>query len=613
MRLLRFSVRGLRSLADVQSIPVRRPTVLTGSNDGGKTSALRALQVLLTGRPDIDDEDRTCVIASESDGFTLTGDGLHHATVEVIGVFQPTVYEQQELSLPDEIRMRRISTSGDTTRLEIERTMPLDTDLCNLDQLGLTELRGRAEGRGLTPDGPRTSKAAWLTPLAALAAAEITAGRSQTGWDSVNKALADRLPHFLPFSSTEEPDPEAEIKAALQASFKQLIEGASDRFVVVRELEKELQDELAQETDGLRQLIKQRCPRIGEITIVPHISFAEGLRGVEISRAKDDGRRIGLRRGGAGRRRQINLAVWEWASKQLKNPPPNHPGVVIAYDEPDTHLDYGHQRQLFDLILDQCAQENAQMIVVTHSLNFIDRVDPADVVHLQLDLDERTHAGRLLSDNHQHVDGHLAQMATAMGLRNSVLLHERCFLGVEGPTEMQCLPILFKLAMGLPLQAAGIALISGESNVGALNVAKYLHDAGRKVAFLVDRDSLSKSGSKTHFTEANLSRAGIGRDQRKYLGDNEIEDLFTDEQWCTAANRYWARVDGRTWTAEDFTAVRHDGKFSADLLSLVQSESEDAPKDKPGLLFGVTTILSRPEEVPAELVKTFKEIQEMAA
>lgn len=39
MDLLSFSVEGFRSLADAADIPVGQPSLLTGANDGGKTSA----------------------------------------------------------------------------------------------------------------------------------------------------------------------------------------------------------------------------------------------------------------------------------------------------------------------------------------------------------------------------------------------------------------------------------------------------------------------------------------------------------------------------------------------------------------------------------------------
>ncbi|GLZ01571.1 hypothetical protein [Actinoplanes sp. NBRC 103695] len=432
-----------------------------------------------------------------------------------------------------------------------------------------------------------------------------------TTWVPADRNLEARLPSFLSFSSTEEPDPEAEIRAALQAGLRRLINDGDERLATLRQLEADLQDDLVREADDLRQLIKQRCPRIGEVTITPQVSFSESLRTVEIHRTTDDGHRIALRRGGAGRRRQISLAVWEWTSQQLKDQPPEHPGIVITYDEPDTHLDYGHQRQLLDLVLDQCAHHDVQMIVATHSLNFIDRVDPADIVHLRLDKQERTVVTQLLTSGHAETDDHLAQVASAMGLRNSVLLHERCFLGVEGATEIQCIPMLFKLSMGHPLQSAGIALISGESNVGALQVTKYLNQSGRLVRFLVDRDSTTNA--KTHFTEEKLSRASIAKDQIMYAGTREIEDLFTDEQWSDAANELWPRtIDDRLWTPADFDAVRKSGKFSSGVESMAREASLHAPRDKAGLLFCLCTTLSLPEEVPADLVKHFKALEELA-
>jgi putative ATP-dependent endonuclease of the OLD family len=57
-------------------------------------------------------------------------------------------------------------------------------------------------------------------------------------------------------------------------------------------------------------------------------------------------------------------------------------GVVIAYDEPDTHLDYRHQRDLVELIRAQASTPGVRIVVATHSLNLIDKVDIGDVVHL---------------------------------------------------------------------------------------------------------------------------------------------------------------------------------------------------------------------------------------
>ncbi len=42
-----FTVYGLKSLAKIEEIPVQRPTIITGANDGGKSTTLRAVAFLL--------------------------------------------------------------------------------------------------------------------------------------------------------------------------------------------------------------------------------------------------------------------------------------------------------------------------------------------------------------------------------------------------------------------------------------------------------------------------------------------------------------------------------------------------------------------------------------
>lgn len=60
MYLNSFSVSGFRSLTDVREIPVRKPTILAGHNDGGKSAVLDSLH-FLTGSQKLKEDDRTFV------------------------------------------------------------------------------------------------------------------------------------------------------------------------------------------------------------------------------------------------------------------------------------------------------------------------------------------------------------------------------------------------------------------------------------------------------------------------------------------------------------------------------------------------------------------------
>ncbi|MBW3664581.1 MAG: AAA family ATPase [Actinobacteria bacterium] len=320
---------------------------------------------------------------------------------------------------------------------------------------------------------------------------------------------------------------------------------------------------------------------------------------------------VPLEYSGAGRRRRMTLAVWEWTRDLLADP--GERAVVIAYDEPDTHLDYANQRDLVELIRDQSTRDSVRVLVATHSLNLIDKVDIADVVHLQL-VDGHTRVSRLLSDEHQEVNRHLAAISAAMGLRNSVLLHERVFVAVEGSTEAQALPILFRLVVGMSLQSSGIALIAGNNNRGALDVARWLASHNREVQFIIDRDSTQDRSTRSLFTPEKLRAVGIRPDQMHLLGDpGEIEDLFTDDLWARTANEAWPRRDGEDWKPTDIGELRGEGKFSNKLLALAREQSEQGPSTKTECLVELATRLTDPDEVPEQLRECFRQLVELAA
>jgi putative ATP-dependent endonuclease of OLD family len=189
-----------------------------------------------------------------------------------------------------------------------------------------------------------------------------------------------------------------------------------------------------------------------------------------------------------------------------------------------------------------------RVVVATHSLNLIDKVEISDVVHLALD-QGRTTVHRLVSTDHHHTDRYLSDIAASMGLRNSALLHERCFLVVEGSTELQAIPILFRLVTGMSLQAAGVALLAGNGNWGVLKVAEFLNANDRRVHFLLDADSNTDQACRKLLQPARLRQIGIAESQLHLVGDpDEIEDLFSDAQWTQTANQCWPRNDQQPWT-----------------------------------------------------------------
>jgi putative ATP-dependent endonuclease of the OLD family len=153
-------------------------------------------------------------------------------------------------------------------------------------------------------------------------------------------------------------------------------------------------------------------------------------------------------------------------------------------------------------------------------------------------------------------------------------------------------------------------LLSGNGNEGALNLVRFLKDHGRRLAFvLVDADSAEGKP----FSKNKLRQVGIRNGDIYYVGDRELEDLFTDAQWQAVANREWPRNDGREWTEEDFARLRTGEKFSKAIENAVRPVAPTAPQGKPGYLLALVQGLKDPSELPGSLLAVFEKLIALAA
>ncbi|MEU3009002.1 hypothetical protein [Streptomyces sp. NPDC007020] len=607
MRLDSFSASGFRSLTQVADIPVSCPTILAGRNDGGKSAVLTALSFLL-GVHRLTDEDRTYL---QGDG--ATGRRCDQTWVE--GIFTLDEAERAPAELPGTIRIRRIARAGEPACWEYFGQQPADTRLHGLDRLLKQPLADLVAEFGLSPASSlKDDLLAAVTSYARIAP-------QVEQWQSLPKTLEMRLPRLLMFGGKDE-RPDDAVRTALNSCYETHLEDEALQGQV-RQIEAEITQRLEKEADSLCQHIRRHCSEFVGVQVRPEVSFKSGFKRAPLEVSRADGEPVDLTRSGQGSTRRIALAVWEWTSNLLAEAELSSAGepdaeaptqTIVVYDEPDTHLDYRHQRTVMDIIRKQCALPHVSVMVATHSMNLIDGVDIADVVHLGLNDRGRTVVERLEDDCHGGIDFHLGQIAAALGLRNSVLLHERCFLAVEGETEQQCIPLLFRLSQKLSLQSAGIALWACENNEGALHLARYLVQRKRSVMLMIDADSRSNK----LFKDEKLRKAGLDLDKQvayvgEALGFNELEELFTDERWATAANLRWPRPAPLTWSAEDFTAHRGTKKFSARVLDMIKSEAAEAsPNGKPAMLNGLVTTLTAPEDVPQQLREVFGQLQELA-
>ena len=582
MLLDKISIRGFRSIESDLTVSVGSPTILAGHNDAGKSAVMDAIAFLLDAIK-LTDRDRT---------YGEPGpDGVPSRVSETMveGEFVLRPAEEELLALPSVVRMRRAYRENGTA-LEVLSAVPVDERLRDIEAQDVRTLKFRLNGLGLSEAGNKPDLIARLEEL-------IPAADKVDMWIPATTDLKRSLPRVQRFDATSTQNPEDAILATLRTSYTTHTEDETIKGNITG-LTKVLQQRVTKDAEDLRAHIKRQCSDIGEIEIHPVVRLDSGLKSLEVSAVNARGELVHLGQSGTGRSRRIALAVWEFNADLLSG---SNEDTVLLYDEPDTHLDYSNQRGFMNLLDEQAALPNVRIVVATHSMNLIDGVDISKVVHLR-HVKSRTTADEITDDT--GIGAHLGAIAASLGLRNTVLLHERLFVGVEGATESRAFPVLFKLATGRQIQACGIAIWPCDNNDGALRFAQYLKSHGRDVLLVVDEDSRDLK----IFSEPRLAVHGLllGTDVLT-VGVREFEDTFTDDQWAGCANREWPRTDSRDWLLSDFSQLR-EGKFSSKVERMIRENSTIEISGKPEIMTTLALGLRTQEEVPEKLHEMFEQL-----
>lgn len=607
MRLVELSVTNFRSLGDVQGIPIHKQTILTGHNDCGKTATLDAIASLLGERAIIDSDISDFAVGEPAQAALPAEEVEERRTVIIEGRFALSAAEKKVLGAGPSLRVRRRHVEGEGGYLEWHAAVPENTALRNIPALKVAELRALASELGVTLREDQSSvKASWVEVLEEHAASTTKV----TDWVVAPESVIAALPQLLYFKGDAAESPEAVVRSILTAKLREYTLREETRQKIT-DLEEEFSSLLKEDVARLQKLVEERCG-LDAFTVDPGVQFRPAVHSLSLTAAAPGQRAVPLAAAGSGRSRRVSLALWE-ASQELLSEQDQDGigGMIIAYDEPDTHLDYDHQRRIMEMIKVSASAEQSTVIVATHSLNLIDGVDIQDIVHLN-SRDGRAYVQSLgAKDDDEETRRFLSNMAVSLGFRNSVLLHERCFVGVEGPTEYAALPILFKLAFGYPIQSAGIALWDCKGNDGALSFAKFLKKHKRTVVFLVDADTMRDK--QKSFNIDRLGKQGFTEADCLFIGDpNELEDVFSDRQWADTMNAAWPRDDAQQWTTQDISSLRISGKFSKSLHGMLRQHSSNAPGSKEDMVVELTHRLRKPSDVPAALVKSFEDAIKVA-
>ncbi len=551
-----ISVRRFRSLYDVGPVRIQRGlTAVAGENDGGKSTLIDAIAFLL-GSYKVDDGDYYC---GNPDGGRLEVEGLFYGI------------DDSRREHPVRIRATPDDVGRSVTEI-LGRVHPAFG--ARPEDLSLVQLRGCMVDADIAVPGGREK-----APVVEAAKAWLVA-RPDEEWDACWRPLsreeASRMPEFTRFSASTSTSPTEAVRAIVAREAKRLL-GEDAYSPNLTDIVRRLSTDVEPGLERIRAKIKAYCPELESVDVDATFDFTSPKLNLQI-RVLREGNRIDLDKAGEGRRRRVTLAIHEANLRSLEQEiaagrPPAR-SEFLAYDEPDTHLDYMAQRTLFDILDGQARLPHVQALAATHSMSFLDRVSPQALLHLRLGEDLRTEVRMLSGEAHEEELDFLDDLCEGLGLRNSRLLDGRCFLVVEGETEEAAIPVLFRMVTGQSLSAAGITLFNTKGSAAVRRIVEVIaRDWGRRVVLLVDSDTRKSQGGR--IDDRWLATIGLAEGAGAYfVGDKEFEDAFGDDVWLRALLAdlpILEDVGDENWTLKDMQMLRNlADKYSDRMCELVR-------------------------------------------
>jgi len=256
--------------------------------------------------------------------------------------------------------------------------------------------------------------------------------------------------------------------------------------------------------------LKDELPKsIKKISSSVFFAVNQKVTDIKLQKENVDGE-VHIDNQGDGVKRQIWFALLKWRSKILSDKSDKRNRYIWCFDEPETHLYPSAQRHLFSTFHDMCENE-FQVLLSTHSTVFIDRTRINNINKIVLE------DGYSMINKIENID----DIFDCLGIRNSDFLFFNKFFAVEGPTEYELIPKLYKLKFDKTLMDDGIQLINLKGKSQCKNHKQILENilgefqkTEDKIYYLFDADTGIANGT-------NICTVGI----------NDIEDSISDSIW----------------------------------------------------------------------------------
>lgn len=551
MKLIEIHIQGYKCFKDNVVIPIQDLSILIGENDSGKSSILRAIELLLSTK-----------MPSEEDYFSLDDDKYNEFTIgaKFLLTDSDNKDELKNFAINNKFVFKKIFRKGEAFKTFIKKTVFENNNLEKYSELDAPTTKLLLSELGIADISRQEDRR------------EAIKKYREENWNVLPRkvdeteirfnVISPYLPIFQYYCSHDYGNPQSLIKKTLDDIYSSHFydeEGTLKieslvglKETVLTELNNNIQENLLEK-------VQLYNPKVSRIQGRLDIDFSRGLdfQGLEL----DEGNGFKLiDQKGEGSKKKMFLSILEW-DKEVQSDLTNSRAVIRVYDEPDTSLHYEAQRKLFNAIYEVASnpESNTQAIIATHSVVMVDKAPARSIVQV-IQNNGCSNVDFLKSQTDDDISDFLSQISTVGGIKNSSIFFEKCFLIVEGDSEKAGIPMIYEKVFGRKLPEFGIVLINLQSNGAWLNFLKLLNDNKKySTVMLLDTDT-QNADCGANVTVEKLNIIGFEKEflERNvfFAGQQEFEDVFPDHKIVEVFNTLYPKSDIESWTIEEIETLR---------------------------------------------------------
>lgn len=610
MRLEKLSIKNYKSLKDIDYINFDDLTTIIGENDSGKTSIIEFIEIMLSNKT-----------PNELD-YGKYQQCEENNEIEGIVEFKLDEYEinilDKYLSKNKKLIIKKVFRKKSVAEVSVKTTLYQDERFNTYNTMKADELISLLEDYKLEPKPNKSLRIKSIDEYL-----QINEVEKKEDWKIINfSELKGYLPIIINYGVDDYVNPDSLIHKALKLKFSEILykkdENGNKVFkdsqlqMIIDDIEKTINEV----SKDLLPIAKKINPSIEEINLYPDIDLSNGLKATPIIITEKNGIKHYLDNFGQGTKKRMCMSIMEWEDKLIND----NNNIIKIYDEPDNNLHIEAQRKLFKTIKNNC-DKKGQAIICTHS-PFIMDVSPIKSIRLVKRNEQGiTSIDYIKYNDDDEVKVFINTMCKELGMSNSHIFLEKCFCIVEGESEMNFFPIVYKYLYNSTLLEDGISLINLKGNGSALNFLKLLiNNKEEKILLVVDTDSINinektvVSKLKDILNEEQARR--FYKNNIIYIGEKEFEDCFQDDYIADVLNKSeYKKNDNLLWESEDISKNRSSKKFSDSILKMVNTYEKDNGKknfiNKP-ILGRLLAENIEPKYIPKDINNVITKIRKIA-